>query len=137
MRLLRTLVLLLVSSVASAQEFKPFPRANITEDQWNTYFNEVRMKLTSNVQDIEDQKLLVFTDAAGKTIYAFAKPGHPAHPAWIARKLEQRGDELWIGQIGYFSGAEPPFAQLFRAYIELNDKMRQDFKNRPQQVESK
>jgi hypothetical protein len=122
---------------AQTQEFKPYPRANITVTQWQTYFDEVREKHGDTVQDIEDQKLLVFTDKATTTIYGFTKPGHAAHPAWIARKPEQRGDSLFIGQIGYFAGAEPPFAKLFRDYLELNEKMKAEIKSRQQQGEKK
>lgn len=55
---------------------------------------------------------------------------HPAHPAWIARKPEQCGDSIFIGQIGYFAGAEPPFAKLFREYLALNEKLKEDLKRR-------
>jgi hypothetical protein len=129
------LVAFLLGSGAYAQEFKPYPRANITEAQWQSYFDEVREKHGATVQDIEDQKLLVYTDNATTTIYGFTKLGHPAHPAWIARKPEQRGDSLFIGQIGYFAGAEPPFAKLFREYLALNEKMKEEFKRRQQQGE--
>ena len=131
------LTTLLLGSGAQAQEFKPYPRANITEAQWQAYFDEVREKHGATVQDIEDQKLLVYTDAATSTIYGFTKPGHPAHPAWIARKLEQRGDSLQVGQIGYFAGAEPPFAKLFREYIALNEKMKEDIDRRRKQGEKR
>jgi len=127
-------LLLLASAVvlssAKAQEFKPYPRASITEAQWQSYFDEVREKHGASVQDLDDQKLLVFTDRVTNTIYGFTKPGHPAHPAWIARKPEQRGDSIFIGQIGYFAGAEPPFAKLFREYLALNEKLKEEIKRR-------
>lgn len=126
------LTVFLLGSGAHAQEFKPYPRANITEAQWQSYFDEVREKHGATVQDLEDQKLLVYTDRATTTIYGFTKPGHPAHPAWITRKPEQRGDSLFIGQIGYFAGAEPPFAKLFRDYLALNEEMKEEFKRRQQ-----
>jgi hypothetical protein len=78
---LLSLVSSLQISNAVAQEFKPYPRANITEAQWQGYFDEVRAKHWTTVQDVEDQKLLIFTDKATTTIYGFTKPGHPAHPA--------------------------------------------------------
>ena len=119
---------------ATAQEFKPYPTAHITEAQWQSYFDEVRTNYGATVQDIDDQKLLVYTDTATTTIYGFTKPGHPAHPAWITRKPEQRGDSVYIGQIGYFAGAEPPFAELFREYLALNEKMKEDIERRRQQA---
>jgi hypothetical protein len=138
MRVARAIAVLfcsfLLAERASAQEFKPYPRANITEAQWQRYFDEVREKHGASVQDIGDQKLLVFTDKTTNTIYGFTKEGHPAHPAWITRKLEQRGDELFVGQIGYFAGSEPPFGQLFREYLALNVKMKEDAKRKQQEV---
>ncbi len=119
-----------VANLALAQDFKPFPRANITTQQWSAYFEEVRTKHGSSVQDLEAQKLLIFTDTSAMTMYAFTKPGHPAHPAWITRKPEQRNDSTYIAQIGYFAGDEAPFAQLFRAYITLNEKMKEDVQRR-------
>jgi hypothetical protein len=127
-------ILMLSPKIAGAQEFKPYPRANITEAQWQKYFDEVREKYGTEAQGIETQKLIVFTDKATNTIYGFTKPEHPAHPAWITRKLEQRGDELYIGQIGYFAGSEPPFAQLFKEYLALNAKMKEDVKRRQQEA---
>lgn len=124
------LCLALASTLANGQEFKPYPRANITEAQWQTYFDEVRTKHGATVQDIEDQGLLVFTDSTNSTVYGFTKPGHPAHPAWVARKPEQRGDGVYIGQIGYFAGAEPPFAKLFREYAALDEKIKEAIKRR-------
>lgn len=124
------LAALVPTGPAVAQEFKPFPRANITTAQWQTYFDEVRSKHGPNVQDIDEQKLLIYTDQATTTLYAFTKPGHPAHPAWITRKPEQRNDSIFIAQIGYFAGDEPPFGQLFRAYLALNEKMKEDVKRR-------
>lgn len=124
---------LLLSASAQAQEFKPYPRANITSAQWQAYFDEVREKHGASVQDLEEQKLLVYTDRATTTIYGFTKPGHPAHPAWVARKPEQRGDSIFIGQIGYFAGSEPPFAQLFKDYLALNEKMKDEIKRKQQE----
>jgi hypothetical protein len=134
---LLSLVASLQISNAVAQEFKPYPRANITEAQWLEYFDEVRAKHGATVQDVEDQKLLVFTDKATTTIYGFTKPGHPAHPAWVARKPEQHGDSIYIGQVGYFAGAEPPFAKLFREYLALNEKMKEDIKRLRQEQSEK
>jgi hypothetical protein len=118
-------ILALTLAPAAAQEFKPYPRANITTDQWQTYFDEVKSKHGADAKDLDDQKLLLFDDKATATMFAFTKPGHPAHPAWITRKLEQRNNNLYVAQIGYFAGAEAPFAELFRAYIALNEKMKE------------
>ena len=121
-------ILLLAQAPAAAQEFKPHPNASITLPQWQAYFDEVKQKHGGSMQDIEPQKLLVFEDGATKTFYAFTKPGHPAHPAWVTRRVEQRGDSIVVNQVGYFAGDEPSFVRLFRSYSELNAKAREDFK---------
>lgn len=119
---------------AAPQEFKPYPRANISPAQWQTYFDEVRHKHGASVQDIEAQRLLVYIDSVTGTIYGFTKPGHPAHPAWVSRKPEQRGDSIFMAQIGYFAGEEAPFAKLFREYQELNERMNEELARRQSQA---
>lgn len=118
------------STAAVAQEFKPYARANISVAQWQTYFNEVREKHGANVQDNQEQGLLIYTDLATSTLYAFTKPGHPAHPAWVTRRPEQRNDNVVIAQIGYFAGEEAPFARLFRDYLALNEKIKENLNRR-------
>ena len=126
----------LAVSASYAQDFRPYPRAKITGDQWQTYFEEVRSKLGSTAQESDQQKLIVFQDTATATSYAFTTPGHPAHPAWITRRVEPKGNDVGVNQIGYFAGEEPPFAQLFKSYLQLNDKLREHMKRKypePQQ----
>ena len=120
-----------------AQEFKPHPQAGITLAQWQAYFDEVKGKHAAAMQDVEAAKLLVFEDGATKTIYSFTKPGHPAHPAWVTRKVEQRGDSIVVNQTGYFAGDEPSFAQLFRSYSELNAKIEAEFKQKRKDSQAK
>ncbi len=67
--------------------------------------------------------LVVFnSDRPGGILYAFTQPGHAAHPAWIARRLVQTGQNLSMDQVGYFAGQEAPFAALFQQYQELSNK---------------
>lgn len=77
------------------------------------------------------------TDLATGAIPGFTKPGLPAHPAWIARRLEQRGESIQMRQIGYFAGDERPFADIFREYVALNEKMKEDINRRRQQGKKK
>jgi hypothetical protein len=133
MRNLLLALIFLVATSAEAQQFKPFPRANITVAQWRAYYEEVSAKHSANVQNVDAEKLIVFHDPESKTFYAFTQPGHLAHPAWIARKLETRNDQLFIGQIGYFAGDEPQFAQLFKAYLALNERLREASKQKPKE----
>jgi hypothetical protein len=91
------LALCLVSVVTlntAAQEYKPYPKASITEAQWQSYFDEVRKKHGSTVQDVEDQKLLVYTDTGTNTVYAFTKPGHSAQlfSEYLALNDKMKGD---------------------------------------------
>jgi len=124
-RILPTSIILLAFSV-NAQEFKPYPRANITQVQWTSYYSDVQAKHGATAQDIDAEKLIVFHDSKTSTSYAFTKPEHPAHPAWITRQIYERDGKVGVSQIGYFAGGEEPFAVLFRAYRELNDRIRQN-----------
>jgi alpha-ketoglutarate-dependent taurine dioxygenase len=119
-------LLAFLSVAVHAQELKPYPQADITEAQWAAYYEVVRTKHSADMQDIEEAKLQIFHDANSATSYAFTKPGHPAHPAWITRQFIEKDGHFSVVQIGYFAGKEEPFAGLFRAYQRLNESMREE-----------
>jgi hypothetical protein len=128
-RLLKTLGSLLVACAftsAGAQEFKPHPQAEISVEQWQAYFNEVSSKHGGDMKDLDAEKLVVFFDRSTATAYAFTKPGHPAYPAWVTRRVQEKDGKIGVSQIGYFAGNKEEFGKLFRAYQRLNDRMRED-----------
>jgi hypothetical protein len=129
-RNLLALLLSLVPLAMHAQEFKPYPRANITLEQWLAYYEEVRAKHGNDAQDIDAEKLVVYQDQKSATSYTFTKPSHPAHPAWITRQVREKDGKLGISQIGYFAGTQEPFAKLFRAYQQSNDRIRENVQNK-------
>lgn len=79
---------------------------------------------------VPDLKIVTYDDAAGGAAYAFTEHGHPAHPAWISRRIVTRDGWYEIEQIGYFAGEEAPFSALFAEYRALNDNIRRDVLNR-------
>lgn len=121
---------LLLPDLASAIEFKPHPTAQISESQWTAYYNEVKAAHGGSIQEFPDEHLVVFHDNAAATSYAFTQAGHPAHPAWVTRKIVQEGNDLFVQQIGYYAGAEAAFATLFQQYQALNQRMIDDLKQR-------
>jgi hypothetical protein len=130
MRCLPAIVALLVSSPAAAQSYKPFPEARVTDVQWQAYYEEVSTKLGASRKEEPGQGLVVFSNRETGTFYAFTLPGNPAHPAWVTRQVFEAGGSINIQQIGYFAGDEAAFAKLFRAYQQLNDKIRQEMDKR-------
>jgi hypothetical protein len=121
-------VLPLAASAALAIEFKPYPGGKITEPQWADYFAQVKASFGATMQELRDQRLVLFQDKTTATNYAFTAPGHPAYPAWIARRIMQEGSNLYVDQVGYFAGQEAPFALLFQQYEETNKRMIEDIK---------
>ena len=72
---------------ASAQEFKPYPDAKVTVAQWQAYLDAVRKKMGSSERSFPAQHLETYRNEGTRTVYAFTEPGHPAHPAWITRRV--------------------------------------------------
>jgi hypothetical protein len=128
MRALSTLIFVLICGLANAQEFKPYPQAKVTPEQWQAYFDDVSTRHASTRQDAPNAPFVGFSNAATQTMYSFTKPGHPAHPAWITRQVVQQGTSIQVQQIGFFAGEEAPFAQLYQQFQKLNDRMREDIK---------
>jgi hypothetical protein len=127
--LLIFIAVLTATSPAAAIDFKPHPTAQITEAQWSAYFDQVKTALGGSAQELREHKLIVFHDNATVTSYAFTQPGHPAHPAWITRRIVV-GPNASVDQIGYFAGREEPFAELFRQYQATNQRMIEEMKKR-------
>jgi hypothetical protein len=116
-------VLVFATSATLAIELKPYPTEKITEAQWNDYFGQVKAAYGASMQELSDQRLVVFHDEGTATSYGFTETGHAAHPAWITRRIVQEGDKLYVDQIGYFAGNEAAFAVLFQQYQATNQKM--------------
>lgn len=120
------LLALLWTSSLWAAPWKPYPEAQISADQWQDYYDSVVAEFGGTRDDIADAKLVLFTDEATHTYYAFTTADHPAHPAWITRKVVEQDGAISIQQIGYFAGDEEPFAALFDDYLALSDQLKLD-----------
>ncbi len=122
--LLFALFLSLASNIY-AVEFKPYKSAKITNEQWLKYYDIVSIKHKESVNIVADQFLEIYEDKANKIMIAFTRKGHPAHPAWISRKPVKKDGFINIRTIGYFAGAEPAFAILYKQYLALNQKAKE------------
>lgn len=127
MNILRTLIVVfLISSSLHAATWQPYPDAKITIEQWQKYLDTVVSEFGDTRDEVAEAKLILFTDEVTATFYAFTADDHPAHPAWITRKLVEQEGAISIQQIGFFAGEEQAFADLFDDYIALSDKMQQE-----------
>jgi hypothetical protein len=128
MRIFRSVVVALVLLLsAAAVEFKPYPTAPITEDQWASYYEQVKTAHGASMREFREQNLVIFEDRVTRLSYAFTQPGHPA---WIARQPVQAGENISIEQIGYFAGSEASFANFFRQYLALNKRIKEELNRR-------
>ena len=117
-------VLLSCALIAIAQEYKPFPKARITREQWQSYFDQVKSKHQASERQLAEHHLVVFEDPKEMISWAFTTPGHPAHPAWVTRQPAQDSRGVYIKQIGFFAGDEGEFAKLYKGYLAANEAMR-------------
>ena len=106
-----------------AQEFQPYSTPQVTAEQWTRYAEEVRQNFGSTAQVVKEENVIVFSDQRTRTFWVFTTKDHPAHPAWITRRMVEQDGEVTVRQIGYFAGPEPEFAKLFRAYQERNARL--------------
>lgn len=116
---------------ALGQEYMPYPRELITPEQWQNYFDQVRAKYSPETGIPEEFKLTLFLVEDNATLYAFTRPGHPAHPAWIRRDIYEDKEGVKLRMIGYFAGNEGEFKKLWRQYEELNRQMEEEMRTPP------
>lgn len=133
LRALASIALALACLPIWSQEFRPYPQPRVTQDQWQTYFDEVRGKYIASARQAPNQLLVAFDD--GKvTQYVFTQPGHPAHPSWITRRLVETDGRVTLEQVGYFAGREDPFAALYQSYGALAREFRESLQRRGQEA---
>jgi hypothetical protein len=118
------LMLCLWVIAAQGQEYRPYPQARITPEEWQIYYDLVRANHSESAVVHPDHNLIVFNDTSQLMQLAFTLPDHPAHPAWVTRQTVGIDGTVSIQQIGYFAGDEAPFAELFRGYLELTERAR-------------
>lgn len=127
------LVVTLVMEIpALAQEFQPYPTPRITVEQWSRYLEAVKANLGSTAEILPEKNVVVFVDMSSRTHYIFTTKDHPAHPAWITRRIVEEGGQVNVRQIGFFAGPEEQFAALFREYQKMNERLRDDVQRRNQ-----
>ncbi|MGH8242228.1 MAG: hypothetical protein ACRETY_02640 [Steroidobacteraceae bacterium] len=122
----------LPATLATAQEFQPYPSPKVTVEQWSRYLDTVRARLESTAEIYEDKNLVAFSDQATRTFYIFTTKRHPAHPAWITRQMVEQDGQVNVRQIGYFAGAQEPFDALFGEYLKRNEELRENVGRRNQ-----
>lgn len=107
-----------ITSNFGGPQYMPYALADITVAQWEDYHRLVAETFTISRREFPDEHLEVFHSPDSTLHLAFTTAGHPAHPAWITRKVLGGS----VDQIGYFAGPEEPFAELFRSYLALTKK---------------
>jgi hypothetical protein len=103
---------------------KPHPTANISMQEYNNYYQIINLKLITSKQLIEQSCLEYFADKPTRASFYFTTNCHPAHPAWITLHVVKENNKLHMGQIGYFAGDEPAFAQMFKAFRASTEERR-------------
>ena len=123
---------LAAACTAGAQEDEPYPAPRVTIEQWQKYLDLVQANLGATAEIYKDKNLVGFSDSTTRTFYIFTTNRHPAHPAWITRQVIETDGKVSVRQIGYFAGAEEPFAQLFSEYLQRNEQLAKDVQRRNQ-----
>lgn len=114
----------------AAQDFMPYPRPQITPEQWQSYFEEVRGKHAQSERQYPNEHLVVYEDRGSYSSWAFTSPGHPAHPAWVTRQVVQGERGASIRQIGYFAGDETEFKKLFKTILAVTRRAQEQLEKR-------
>jgi len=125
----RTLILLaLLSPIFTyAAEYMPFPKAKISIEQWDEYFQEIKTDYANSEQFHSKYNLVTYNDVQTKMSFAFTTKGHPAHPSWVTRQVVEKNQRVSMQQIGYFAGDEKAFAILFKQYATLSEQIKKEF----------
>ena len=122
------IILAFATSLASAVEVEPYPKANINPEQWDQYHSIISTELVTSRRAYDSHKLEVYSDDKTRASIAFTMPGHNAHPAWVTRHVAFKDDKLNVNVIGYFAGNEDAFKILFNQYQQMAKQTQMQFK---------
>lgn len=88
------------------------------------------LRARRDVKFTTQQGWTVVTENGGLTIWTFAPPGHPAHPAVAKRYLTQNDDDSWDMTTLILCGATKTACDKLRdEYAELDVRMRQELED--------
>jgi hypothetical protein len=107
-----------VAMAGEAPVYKPFPVAQVSRAQWESYRQQVYSSYGASLRRFPEEHLEVLQSSDNVMHFAFTTQGHPAHPAWVTRSAQDGS----VDQIGYFAGHEEPFAKLFQSYLDLTKR---------------
>jgi hypothetical protein len=116
-------LLLLVSAQVGAIEFKPYPGFAISKEQWSVYYEQVVDAAKETRQNMTAQKLEGYFDRDRGIAVIFTRPGHAAHPAWVARRPVLDGKQLQLEMVGYFAGDQAAFKKLFAEHQQQANQL--------------
>lgn len=116
--------LLLAAPWCLAQEFKPFAQPQVSVAQWQAYLDEVKGRHAATAEHHAAQQLVIYHDREGRTSYTFTLPGHPAHPAWITRRLQHSLEGMAVRHVGFYAGALEPFGAWFESLVKVSEEAR-------------
>lgn len=119
MKIILLIIVSFVTFSAHAYEIEPFPVANISEEQWLTYYDEVNSEKGIEKREYKNEKLIIFSDSEKQATIVFTLENHDAHPSWVTRYVRELDGTISVNQVGYFAGNEKAFAALFQTYAEM------------------
>jgi len=105
-------------------DIKPYPIANISLQEWNSYYQLINFKLPASKKLIQQNCMEYFADRTINAVFYFTTNCHPAHPAWVTLHVINENNQLHMGQIGYFAGHESAFAEMFKAFQVSTEERR-------------
>lgn len=80
----------------------------------------------AGAERFEDRLFVGYTNRMSEPVVAFAtRPAHPAHPALIVRRVEERDGAVYVRAGGDFAGDCEAFHALLQEVNEMNRNLRQ------------
>jgi hypothetical protein len=91
--------------------------------------DSIAERLSSLAEDkknrVTDEDTELRIDVPGENaIYAFTKPGHPAHPSVVRRGVGQRDGKVYIETTGVTAAGRSTFENWFAVFLRQDDEIR-------------
>jgi len=113
-----SLTLATIASAAGAQPLSEVPQSSIEYESVDAALNDLGSR--PGIERSTQNGWSIAADAAARTVWSFAPPGHPAYPAVVKRQVVQNGADVEIAMAVRCEAAKPDCDDLVRTFAEMN-----------------
>ena len=127
-----TLFVLAIVCTSCLSQIVPLPEANASTIGYKTVADALAaLEANPNVQISVQGGWTIASDEGTKTIWSFAPKNDPSYPSAVKRTMKEHDGRVFVDMNILCQTSKPACDQLVLQFRQLNDRMRESMRKRP------